>query len=331
MPFNPSTFFIDEIELPWGLSLDEAAARLQGRPWWEPYGGWPNLRGACHSVYGLPATACNLRAPASHKPILQVSYELAPPPGHSGPQAVAPDYWVQPLTQLLGKPAHVQTYPGARHPGSVGYAARWMNGPLQVSLSVFGGIRADEEGGPAAAGIFLDYLDLVALAGPFAEAARGQSAALAEASGQVAQRLIFTMQQEQYPFYVGGDDERGPLSAEEARSRYQAGRALYREGLYDTPPLLAAPLSTSQVLLWAVPGPPRWAVSTKWDTMLLTPAPPRLELVTLRPARGSGNVTLYLGDLSLSDAYGSPALAELATAIERATGLAVNQYEDYDC
>ena len=29
--------------------------------------------------------------------------------------------------------------------------------------------------------------------------------------------------------------------------------------------------------------------------------------------------------------YGSPVLAELATAIERATGLTVNQYEDYDC
>ncbi|MDO7873916.1 hypothetical protein Q5H93_04160 [Hymenobacter sp. ASUV-10] len=330
MPFNPNTFFVDEAGLPWGLSLDEAAAQLAGRDWWEPYGGWPNLRGACRSVYGLPATACNLRAPASHKPILQVSYELAPPPKHSGPQAVAPNYWVEPLTQLLGPPEHVQKYPGAKHPGSVGYTARWTSGPLQVSLSVFGGIREDEPGGPAAAGLFLDYLDLVALAGPFVEAARVQSAALAAVAGQVMQRQTFTTQREQYPFYLDDYDRKAP--APDAEVRYQAARALYREGLYDTPALLADQLSAQQVLLWAVPGQDTWAVSRKWDTVLLAPsAAPRLELVTLRPARGSGSVMLYVSDLNLSDDYGSPVLAELATAIERATGLTINQYEDYDC
>lgn len=330
MPFNPNTFFIDGTELPWGLSLDEAEARLAGREWWEPYGGWPNLRGACQSVYGLLATACNLRAPASRKPILQISYELAPPPGHYGPQAVAPDYWVKPLTQLLGPPEHVHTYPGARHPGSVGYTARWTKGPLQVSLSVFGGIREEEQGGPSAAGIFLDYLDLVALAGSFVEAARVQSAALAAVAGQVAQSQTFTTQREQYPFYLDDYDRKAP--APDAEVRYQAARALYREGLYDTPALLAGQLTAQQVLLWAVPGQNTWAVSRKWDTVLLAPAADlRLELVTLRPARGSGNVMLYVGELNLSDDYGSPVLAELATSIERATGLAVSQYEDYDC
>lgn len=328
MPFNPTTFFVDETELPWGRSLDEAEAQLAGRSWWEPYGGWPNLRGACHSVYGLPAVACNLRAPASHKPILQVSYELAPPPGHHGPKAVAPDYWVKPLTQLLGPPEHVQTYPGARHPGSVGYAARWTNGPLQVSLSVFGGIREDEQGGPAAAGLFLDYLDLVALARPFVEAARMQSAALAAVADQVTQSQNFTTQRAQHPFYLDDYDRKAP--APDAEQRYQAARALYREGLYDTPALLASQLTPQQVLLWAVPGQNTWAVSRKWDTVLLVPSA-SLELVTLRPACGSGNVTLALGDLSLSDDYGSLVLAELATAIEQATGLTVNQYEDYDC
>ncbi|MDO7845800.1 hypothetical protein Q5H92_05485 [Hymenobacter sp. M29] len=332
MPFDPTTFPIDDTQLPWGLSLAEVEARLPGRAWWEPYGGWPNLRGACHTVFGLAATACNVRAQARHKPVLQVSYELAPPPTHRGERAVPPATWMQSLTQLLGPPTEAKTYPNANHPGNVKYSARWEQWPLQVSLSVYGGVRLDEPGGPAAAGLFLDWQDMVAVAGPLVAAAQAQANALAAVAGQVSQLERFDTAQTYTPFYVPDSSSPGPQTPYTNDQRRQAERALYRDGLCDTPALLARQLTEQQALLWAVPGQESWAVSTRRDTVLVpVDAPPLLELVTLHPARGSGYISLYVGAIHLQDAYGSPTLGRMADALERATGAPVSRVEEYDC
>jgi hypothetical protein len=331
MPFSPTTFPIDETQLPWGLSLAEVEARLPGRAWWEPYGGWPNLRGACQSVLGLAATACNVRAPAYDKPVLQVSYELAPPPAHRGPQAVPTDTWVEPLTQLLGPPTEAKTYANANHPGNVKYAARWERWPVRVSLSVYGGIRTDEPGGPAAAGLFLDWKDEIAAARPFYEAARAQSAALQAAVGGLDSRQIFTTQQAQGGYMMADFAADNPYPALSDTLLRQSQRALYRDDLLETPSQLQAQLTNHQIALWPVPGRAEWAVSTRWDTILCSTLGPAAELLTLRPAKGGGGLTFSIGDLRLHDAYGTPHLEKLAAALEQQVGLAVSRVEDYDC
>jgi hypothetical protein len=324
------TYPLDAHILPWGLTLTEATVRLQAQAQLPPYGGWPNLRVACRSVFGLVATEANLRAPALHKPVMQVSYELAAPPQFRGQPREAAQ-WQQPLTDLLGAPAQTQAYTEAWRTGwsNVVYTARWQVGLVQVGLSVFGGVR-QQAGRLVAAGLYLDWQDELTAAQPFLAAAEAEAAALDAVAGQAAAPLVFRLQQRQTPYHMPRYDAPTPDPGREATRLRQAQRALYREGLYETPTRFQAQLSDCEVALWAVPGRAAWAVSTQLDTVLLTPDA-RLELVILHPAKGGGNHQLRVGDLSLGDEYGAAALPALAAAITQHTGRPVPRVEDNDC
>jgi hypothetical protein len=329
--FAFNSYPLNGLTLPWGLTLTEAAARLgQPPPQLPPRGGWPNLRVACRSVFGLAATEAELRAPALHKPVLQVSYELAAPPQFRGQPREAAQ-WQQPLTDLLGTPAEAQAYtePGRTGWSNVVYAARWQVGLVQVGLSVFGGVR-QQAGGPVAAGLYLHWQDELTAAQPFMAAAEAEAAALEAVAGQAAAPLVFRLQHRQTPYHQPHYDAPTPDPGRAAIRLRQAHRALYREGLYETPTRLQAQLSNHEVALWAVPSQATWAVSTQLDTVLLTPDTP-LKLVILHPAKGGGNHQLSLGDLSLGDAYGAAALPALAAAIAQHTGRPVPRVDDDDC
>lgn len=329
VPFSPDYFPVDDQLVPWGTSLDEAEQQLAPRPWLTPYGGWPNLRSPCRTVLGLPAIECEMRGPARHKPILQASYELAPPPGHQGPGPAEPAYWVEPLTRVLGPPTQAGPNPHAyAGSGSVGYTARWEMPLLTVGLSVFGGVRT-EESGQAAAGLYFDWRDELTAARPFYEAALTHSAALAaEYERLVLPPQLFAARQRQDDHYGSPEPAADPATETQRR---QARRALYREGLLETPPALQARLRPEQLALWRVPARAAWAVSTCFDTVLLPDAASTaVELVTLHPAKGGGALYLRVGELHLSDTYKAPALPQLATALER-VGVAVRRSEEYDC
>ena len=328
----PDAYPLDALALPWGLTLTEAAERLQTYAQLPPYGGWPNLRVACRSVFGLAATEANLRAPARHKPVMQVSYELAAPPQFGGQPAEAAQ-WLVPLSARLGPPAQAQTYKEKWRvgEGQVVFSARWQLPQVGVALSVFGGVR-QQAGGLVAAGLYLDWQDELTAAQPFLVAAQAQAAALEAVAGQAAAPLVLRLQQRQTPYHLPRYDAPTPDPGRAATLLRQAQRALYREGLCETPTRWQAQLSDHEVALWAVPGRAAWAVSTQCDTVLLAAdAPPTVELVTLRPAKGGGNVQLRVGDLQLGDAYGSAALPDLAAAIERYASQPVQRVEDYDC
>lgn len=330
MPFDPNTYPIDAVAVPWGKTLTEAEDLLPGRLWRQPYGGWPNLRGACHSVFGLAATECNLRAPARHKPVLQVSYELAPPRLPFWPWR-RPAYWVQPLTALLGPPATTQTHHASwsRGPGGVAYTAQWQVATVRISLSVFGGVR-EQEGGPTAAGLYLNWEDEIMAARPFYEVAQAEAAALeVVAEHAVLHRFATQLPQVAFQMPQPGESLRHPAPV--SALLRQSQRALYREGLCETPARLQALLGTGEAALWAIPGGNSWAVSTRWDTVLLATSSPAISLVTMRPAKGNGFVSLSIGGLHLSDSYGSAALPGLAAAIEQQTGQSVSRHEEYDC
>ncbi|UOR06807.1 hypothetical protein MUN82_06810 [Hymenobacter aerilatus] len=331
MPLTPTAYPIDDQQLPWGLTLAEAERQLGQQAWLPPYGGWPNLRGACRSVLGLAAVEYNLRAPAHHKPVMQVSYELAPPLNHLGTGPVAAARWVQPLTQLLGAPAEIKHYPEKPRWDMVTDTARWEWPTVRLSLSVFGGVR-QEKAGPTAAGLYLAWLDEQTAARPFMAAVRAQSAALEASVARIQEPLLFTTQGRQTSYYQPDYSTPYPHAALADTERRQAQRALYRDGLCETPTPLQTRLHDQQVALWAVPDQAAWAVSIRQDTIVLTPPTlPAVELITLRPAKGGGAMLLSIGDLHLQDAYTSPTLGQLAAALEQHVGVVVRRVEQYDC
>ena len=327
-PYPPLPgFFLDELTLPWGTTLAGAAARLADRPQWPPYGGWPNLRLACTRALGLAASECNLRAPAHARPVLQASYQLVAPPGYAGRPAEA-SQWQEPLTARLGPPTHAEVVerPEAARSGMVVYAARWQWAGMRLSLSTYGGIRP-EAGGPVAAGLFLDWEDERAAAHPYAVAAAHEAAQLATVAGPAVEAVVFQLTQAQVPYTHFDFNQPQPPTDEQRRAQ----RALYREHLLETPPYFQQRLAASEVALWPVPGRAAWAVSTRWDTLVLPlVAPPSIELLTAQPGRGRGYVQLDIGTLRLTDALAAPALPALANALARLPGVAVSHREDYD-
>lgn len=324
--FDDRKFVVGDFSLAWGTTLAVAEDALSHVPRLPTYGGWPELRGRCPSAYGLATTECSLRAPGRQKPVIQASYNLAPPP-RSVPYVIAPDYWLRPLTQLLGPPTETSGTAEASNSGNVVYWATWRRPALLVSFSVYGGLRHDD-GLTCAAGLFLDWQDIMAAARPLLAGLQARSAALEALAGQVAKPILFATQQPLGPyFHPDAPESSGTATADELRL---AQRALYRENLLDTPTYIQDQLNDHGVALWVLPGGKQWAVSTRWDTVLLTTEGPATDLLTLRPARGPGVELMHVGDLQLTDPYGTKALASLATAIERHTGQRVSRTEDGD-
>ena len=320
-------FVLDDLCLPWGTSLLEVAARTPGQIWHRDDGGWPNLRGSCQAAFGLATTACNLRAPAPHKPVLHVDYALAPAPSHlAGAATLA--HWLGPLTELLGPPAT----PAAQLPrperGSLLFRAAWQRAGHHLSLLVYGALQPNLPGPTAT--LALEWQDLQRAAQPFLAATQAQEARLA-AAFQLKPNLLLVELQEAQP--NNALPPATPQPSPEAQI-LQAKRALFHSGLYRTPAPLLAQLSAQQAALWLVAGDDDWALSTRLATVLLPgrrgPGP-RIELVTTRPAKGGGFMSLHVGELALYDKYESPALGQLAAELERRAFATVIYSESSDC
>lgn len=102
--------------------------------------------------------------------------------------------------------------------------------------------------------------------------------------------------------------------------------------LYQTPEPLRTQLTGRQVALWYRAG--AWALSTKVASVLLAELlvdGPPLDFQTVHPAKGSGYLSLYVGDLTLYDAYDSPVLPQLLTELLARTAATPRYLESYDC
>jgi hypothetical protein len=153
------------------------------------------------------------------------------------------------------------------------------------------------------------------------------AAALAALEAQVVTSLLFETQESQEPTYnsITSTTSPTPLALPPPAADWN--------GLVATPGRFRQQLTTRQILLWQVPGQETlWAVSTPTHTTLVGGAArPYIDLVTVRPAKGGGEMRLYIGALALYDSYSSPTLRQLAAAVEERTNVAINQSETHDC
>jgi len=336
MPFEDS-YPIDDIDIPWGKTPVEVRGLAPSREWHLTTDGGANLRGTCTSVLGLPATTCDLRAPAPHKPILHVHYELAAP--HLT-EATTPASWRTSLTQLLGPPTEEtpETEQMRTERGSLLFRAFWQRPWHRISLLVY---RASwPEGGAPTATLELEWRDVLTAAQPFMAAVQAQQAVLDAAVSFQSNPQLFELRDSQLeqgsPLDMSSESPTARLRLAH-QALYHQGlyhQGLYHQGLYQTPMPLWTRLSDRQVALWSVAGDSGWALSTKWSTVLLPDSGglgPTIDLVTLHPAKGGGSVALHVGELALYDAYKSPVLKQLATELERRAHVTVAYFESHDC
>lgn len=307
-------FAIDDVEYRWGTLPGDIAGM-------EPLRasiGYLHRSLPCRSVLGLDAAGVMLSMPASDRPVMTVTYELAPPSRWDG----KPDRWVEALRTRLGPAATVRRdkLKDYRDP-SAGVAcwASWHRPGLDIHLSIYGGVRSNALG-PSAGLISLGWTDTIAAATPFVPAWRATSDALETSARQVASFQRFDVPEDIGPAFRGREADSADM--------YAAQRALYNRGLHATPQAIRDRLDSRSFALWQSATDGQWLLSSLLDSVTLRDA--RVAWRETKPAKGGGESELAVGSWSVRMAYGTAAIAAAAAALKALPGVVVELYESYD-
>lgn len=304
-----------------GFAIDDAAYRWGATPADIPrVGPRPvstdhlHLELPCRAVLNFQAAGVTLSAPASDRPVMNVSYALAPPPaGRDGPA-----HWMDGLCQHFGQPDR-QARQDGQDSFSVAFWATWSRPTIDIGLSIYGGIRTSTFGRSAGL-LYVRWHDTAAAAAPYVAQWRAATAALIRPAATLTVFRRFDMPRALTP---AGD----PLDPHPAS--FEDWRALNRRTLLGTPASIAERLSAESFALWQSAVDGLCALSTTWDTVVLRPTT-RVSWTELRPARGSGHSGLSVDGLSIVMPYGTTGIAAAAAALKSLPGIKVEALEDDD-
>lgn len=309
------------IEPELGFAIDEVAYRWGTTPGDIPGGGprplstdYLHLDLPCRAVLNFRAAGATLSAPASDRPVMTVSYALAPPPaGRDGPA-----YWMDGLGARFGPPDQQATQD--RHDSfTVAYWATWSRPTIDIGLSIYGGIRTSTSGQSAGL-IYVRWRDTAVAAAPYVAQWRAATAALIGPAATLAAFRRFDMPRALAP---AGD------SIDPCAASYEDWRALNRRALLGTPASISARLPAESFALWQSAVDGTWSLSTAWDTVVLRPTS-RVSWTEIKPAKGSGHSGLSVDGLSIVMPYGATGIAAAAAALKALPGLAVEAVNDDD-
>lgn len=332
---SDSAYFVDAVELTWGLTLKQARELITEDKLLRSYGGQSNFRARCKDAFGFRVTEVNVRAPREDAPVLQVSYELSAPDDDAS--TVDPGFWVNTISQLLGEPEKNPdplSYPlDPSSSGSVIYNTHWLAGNVRVTLSTYGGYRENEEGAISIASLFIDWENEILFAEPYLEAVEQIEQSLVVANAASYARDIVAIGSRQTPYYLANYYLENPHAAAEDNALRRAQRVLRKPQLFDTPARLASLLTENSALIWQPEGQRNFVFSTRWDSVYCYPDPAEntISWVNMLPAKGAGGMSLSVNGLSVSGPHSCEAISELAGRISAIQNNTIKCMEGYDC
>ncbi|MBE2269589.1 MAG: hypothetical protein IAE80_15235 [Anaerolinea sp.] len=298
-----------------GDMLNSIPARIAPDRMLSPYtSGWASYRLLDTTLFGIRALVTNVRAPFPDREITQQIFDLALDDDYPPTQLEA--QYRDRIERDLGSPAKLSRYT-ATMPSQVAFSETWHVGDLQVSLSIFGGARQSHNG-EATAGLYVNLLDDTAFAAPYLAALMARESA-----------LWGTLTTPEIVLQVAASDTIRPYALgqqtpDERTRRLQ--KAFYKRELLETPKIISDRLSLKHVLLWRHGD--HVFVSTKFDTVLITPQKTGVEVVRLLPAKGGGSIDVHIDELSLPDQFQSDTLLDLVETLRRLCPVKY-QYAEY--
>ncbi|MBL0315883.1 MAG: hypothetical protein IPP69_08925 [Flavobacteriales bacterium] len=334
MNIDTKYYEIDGLKIEWGKPLNDVRPMLEDFEKFKPYGGWPNIRCKCSSIFGLPATEFEVRAPFEDRPVLQVQYEIAPiKPGFFKKQHSP--YLTQ-LVKVLGEPLKSENLyyqPDLKKDylsSAVVFSATWLFRDIRISLSVYGGTRS-KDSGLCAAGIFIDWIDEINASKPYRERAELFEKSMLEHIGNDIVIKKFKLQNKQRPFRVVHYELNDPYIAEKDSKIRASQMSLYKRELYQTPLIISAKLNDDEIGYYKIADFDRIFISNKWDTIYLTPNQNNeMTYWEILPARGPGGRQLDLKELQIEDSKNSLTLLDLVAQIEADIKQVIERRETYD-
>jgi hypothetical protein len=318
-------FRIDGALVEWGATL-AAAAEMFGLSTQECSEiGYETLRVPCKSAYGFQTLVAEVTAYGLSRPVTALAYELAPPAG--GP--IEPRFWTGPLTAMLGRPSResIEDVSDRSNPwDAVRYYAGWQSADFSVGLSVYGALREVPEGRSAGT-LWLNW-PIEKAARPYLEEWRAACDALKAAAKGASGIRTFRIGFDQHATHSDGSE---PVAS--APRPRDAQLALTTPDILRTPAVIAERLGPRDFSLWSNPDRKLRCLSTRWDSVTWTDdAPPVIDWLHVRPAKGPGQSSLRLGHWSVIDAVNSSSVRDAVAALEALPRVRVNRVDGgYDC
>jgi hypothetical protein len=306
-------FRIDGRLIPWGTTMERAAALVGVDASSLPAIGYHALRAACHEGLGFRTLAAELSGNGASRPVTGTTWELAP----LDDEVDDPAFWARQIEGHLGPPDQLSIQADAVGPNSVRHYTNWDRGDVAVGVSVYAALREVPEG--LSAGMMWLSWSVEKAAEPFMAERRAACASLAVAAKEAEPFTVFNLALDLHPQGVGKG------------SRRESWLALHSPDILLTPPAVARRLDKRCFALWSNRRLKVHCLSTLWDSIIWDEGAKRkIAWWHTLPARGAGQSALHVGDWHVSDVTDSPGVAAAVEALERIPGVVLERWEGHD-
>ena len=310
-------------EIVLGEILDLAAEKFKDQEKLPSYGGWPNYRFVGTSIFDIPALVTEIRAPFHDRPITQQSFELSLTSDSA--KNLQKDY-LRKISSFIGDPIELKEF-DVSTAFQVSLTARWLVENISITLSIYGGSRSVHNGF-ATAGLFFDITNEIEIAKPYVKALEEMESSLWADAKNFSVIQSIQINNRIRPYCLPNYASKNPESIYEDQLLRRAQKSLYKKSLLDTPSLVLEGMTENMIRVWTNTG--KHFVSTMFDTVEFGRKDDQIEIHDLLPAKGSGQLSVNINDLSLNDSHGSEGLKALISTIETVTKKKYPVYQDYD-
>jgi len=317
------SIIIGNREILLGEILDLAAEKFKGHEKLPSYGGWPNYRFVGTSIFDTPALVTEIRAPFHDRPITQQTFELSLTSDSA--KNLQKDY-LRKISSFIGDPEELKEF-DASTGFQVSLTARWLVQDISITLSIYGGSR-NIHNGFATAGLFFDITNEIEIAKPYVKALEEMEKLFWAEVKNFSVIQSVQIDHRIRPYCLPNYASKNPESIYEDQLLRRAQKSLYKKSLLDTPDFVLEGMTENTIRVWTNNG--RYFVSTMFDTAEFGEKDDQIEIHDLLPAKGSGQLSVNINDLSLSDSHGSEGLKALISTIEAVTKKKYPVYQDYD-
>ncbi|MBK8421595.1 hypothetical protein [Candidatus Villigracilis saccharophilus] len=317
------SIIIGNREILLGEILDLVAEKFNGHEKLPSYGGWPNYRFVDTSIFDIPALVTEIRAPFHDRQITQQTFELSLTSDSA--KNLQKDYLGK-IGSFIGDPIEVKEF-DVSTAFQVSLTARWLVEDISITLSIYGGSRIIHHG-ISTAGLFFHITNEIEIAKPYVKTLEAMERSFWAEVNHFSIIQSVQINHRIRPYCLPNYASKNPESIYDDPLLRRAQKALYKKSLLDTPYFILEGMTENTIRVWTNNG--RFFVSTLFDTAEFGGKDDQIEIHDLLPAKGSGQLSININDLSLSDSHGSKGLNALISTIETITKKKYPIYQDYD-
>ncbi len=333
MKYNPEYFNIDNIDIKWGETLDDAQQKLVGLVKYKSNERWDNIECRCNSIFELPCNMVTIRAPFNDRPVLSVSYQIQPLEIKWFEKLYSP--YMRKINKFLGKADNHKDqtdFPkveGRDYSSSIVYSSTWVINDLEISFCLFENVRKEYMGSTSGS-INIIWKNEIKAAKYVNENNDSYNKKLTNYLNEDLKIIKYQLDLKQSPFFISNNYMFDNSLYEENELLRASNSKLFSKSIFVTPVNIRIHINEDEVSFTESPENGIY-ISNKWDTIFLKKNNLRTFIIDeILPARGSGGTEIVINDLKIMASKGSKTIYEICRMIESIVGREPKRITSYD-